>query len=455
MPRKSDPHTSPRPAADDEAVVAWLREVSPYFLKHRRKTFVVYCGGEAVAAARFAQQARDLLLLAAVGVRLVVVFGARPQIEARLAARGIAPQVVGELRASDRRTMDEVREVVGALRLDIEAAFSFGSRGGPLAGVASRVAGGNFVLARPAGIIDGVDLAFTGLVRSIDRAGLEARLEHGEIVLLPPVGYSSTGELFNLKAKDLAAAVASELNASKLILVGERDGVRDRGGALCRQLTLREARELRDHGTPDALEHELLDTAVRACQLGVERVHVISRHVDGALLRELFTRDGVGTMISSSPFDSLRQAKPEDVGGILELVQPLEQAGILVKRSREKLEAEIDHFVVMVREGTVIACGALHPYAEQTSAEIACIAVHPEYRGGQFGDLLVAELERRARDLGLSALFVLTTQATQWFNERGYLAAPLSALPVARQELYNYQRNSAVLVKALLEQHRG
>lgn len=432
-----------------EAVVAWLREVSPYFHKHRRKTFVVYFGGEAVADAAFAKQVRDLLLLAAVGVRLVVVFGARPQIELRLAARGISPRVVGELRVSDRQTMDEVREVVGAMRLDVESAFSFGSRGGPLAAAGSKVASGNFVLARPAGIIDGVDLAYTGLVRSVDRAAIEARLDHGEIVLLAPLGYSPTGELYNLEAKDLAATVASELNAAKLILLGEQDGLSDAAGRLCRQLTVRQARALRESGQPDALQRELLDCAIRACQLGVERVHVISRHIDGALLRELFTRDGIGTMLSSAPFDHLRQAKVEDVGGILELVQPLEEQGILVKRSREKLESEIDHFVVMIRESTVVACGALYPYPEQSTGEIACVAVHPEYRGGQFGDVLLEELERLARERGLRSLFVLSTQATQWFSERGFAPATLGDLPVTRRELYNYQRNSAVLVKAL------
>jgi amino-acid N-acetyltransferase len=432
---------------DDAGVVAWLRQVSPYFRRHRRKTFVVYVDGRAVDDQGFHNLVRDLVLVASVGVRLVVVFGARPQIERRLAAHGISPRVVGELRVSDAATMAEVREVVGAMRLQIEAEFCFGTRGASFGGEPTKVAGGSFVVARPAGIIEGVDLMFTGTVRNIDRDGLEARLERGEIVLLPPIGYSPTGELFNLKAKDLAAAVASELRAAKLILVTAQDGIHDSAGRLCRQLTARQARELREHKARGEEEHDLLDTGIRACQLGVERVHVISHAVDGAVLRELFTRDGIGTMLSSAPFDQLRAAKVEDVGGILELVQPLEEQGILVKRSREKLENEIDHFVVMVREGTVIACGALYPYAEQHSAEIACIAVHPDYRGGQFGDLLLEELERRAREGGLSTVFVLTTQAGQWFSERGFTAGALDDLPVARRELYNYQRNSAALFK--------
>lgn len=433
----------------DGGLVAWLRQVSPYFHQHRGRTCVVYFGGEAVAADGFTHLVRDLLLLAAVGMRLVVVFGARPQIEARLAARGISPRVVGSLRVSDSHTMHEVREVVGAMRLAIEAAFSFGSRGGPLANGGLRVAGGNFVLARPAGIIDGVDLGFTGITRSIDSRAIAARLDDGEVVLLAPLGYSPTGELFNLKAKDLAAAVASEIGAAKFILLTERDGVTGADGRLCRQLTVRQACALRAATAPDTLDYELLDTGIAACEAGVERVHIVSRLVDGALLRELFTRDGIGTMLSSAPFDQLREARVDDVGGILELVQPLEEAGLLVKRSREKLETEIDHFVVMVREDTVIACGALYPYREQATGEIACVAVHADYRGGQFGDLLLDELERRARAGGLATVFVLTTQASQWFTERGFASAAIDDLPIAKRELYNYQRNSAVLRKRL------
>ena len=434
---------------EGEAVVAWLRQVSPYFHQHRGKTFVVYFGGEAVADVGFRNLIRDLLLMAAVGIRLVVVFGARPQIEQRLAAHGIAPRVVGALRVSDAPTMQQVREVVGAMRLDIEAAFSFGSRGGPLSAASCRIASGNFVLARPAGIIEGVDLLFTGLVRTVDRKAIAARLDQGEIVLLAPLGYSPTGELFNLKAKDLAATVAADINAAKLILLTERDGIIGENGELVRQLTLHQAQRLRETKREDLIDFEPLDTGIAACERGVERAHIVSRLVDGALLRELFTRDGIGTMLSGAPFDQLREARVEDVGGILELVQPLENRGLLVKRSREKLETEIDHFVVMVRESTVVACGALYPYGDSGMGEIACIAVHADYRGGQFGDVLLDALERRARATNLKSVFVLTTQATQWFNERGFNPSAIESLPMAKRELYNYQRNSAVLIKTL------
>jgi len=432
-----------------DAMVGWLRQVSPYFQQHRGKTFVVCFGGAAVQDGGYVNLLRDLMLLAAVGVRLVVVFGARPQIEAQLMARALTPRLAGGLRVSDRDSMQVIREVVGAMRLELEAAFSFGSRGGPFGGTPRRVASGNFVIARPAGIVDGVDLMFTGQVRSVDRDAISARLAAGEIVLLPPLGFSPTGELFNLRASELAASVASEIGATKLILLSEHSGIANPDGSCNRQLTLRQARALRDAHSLSGEQQELLTTALAAVQQGVERVHVVSQRVDGAVLRELFTRDGIGTLLSNAPFDQVRQATIDDVGGILELVQPLEQAGVLVKRSREKLEAEIEHFVVMERERTVVACAALYPYADSGMAEIACVAVHPDYRGEQFGDRLLAELETDARTRGDRAVFVLTTQATQWFGERGFRAASLEDLPLARRELYNYQRNSAVMIKAL------
>ena len=434
---------------EGDAVVAWLRQVSPYFQHHRGKTFVVYFSGKTVDDSSFANVIRDLIILAAVGIRLIVVFGARPQIEARLKDKGIERRVVSGLVISDRETMAQMTEVVGAMRLGIESAFSSGSRGGPFAGAPNKIASGNFVLAKPAGITDGIDLEFTGVVRSIDKSAIESRLTQGEIVLLAPLGFSPTGELFNLEARDLAVVVASEIGAKKLILVAKKNGISAEDGTLCRALTLHEASALRDAKNNDDIEHDFLAMGIKACNAGVDRVHIVGRTVDGAILRELFTRDGVGTLISSAPFDHLRRATLDDIGGIIELVQPLTAAGNLVERSKEQFESEIERFVVMIRENTVVACGSLHPYLEQRVGEVACIAVHPDYRGGQFGVVLLQELERRARDLGIETLFALTTHATHWFNERGFEISKLETLPVEKRELYNYQRNSAVLVKEL------
>lgn len=428
------------------AFVRWMREASPYIRAHRGQTFVVYFGGDAVDGAAFPHLIQDLALLCGIGVKLVVVHGTRPQIEARLRRAGIATRLVGHLRVTDAVTLAEVKDATAAVRYAIEAQLAHATINRPLAGAALRITGGNFVVARPAGVIDGIDLQFTGEIRKIDAEAIALQLTHADLVLVSPLGYSPTGEIFSLNALDLATAIAGSLPASKLILLAEGAAVTDVSGALLRQLTPREARELvREQGPAQ----HVLASALRACQFGVARVHVIPAATDGGLLLELFTRDGIGTLISNTPFDQLRRATIDDVGGILELIEPLEDEGVLVKRSREKLEVEIDHFLVMARDVTTVACGALYPYPADDLGEVACIAVHPDYRRSGFGEALLTALEQKAAAAGLSTLFVLTTQATHWFQELGYTRSGLDQLPMQRQALYNYQRNSQVLMKRL------
>lgn len=429
---------------DHAGFVRWMREASPYLRAHRGQTFVVYVGGEAIAGPGFPQIVQDLALLCGIGVKLVVVHGARPQVEARLAAAGIATQMAGDLRVTDSTALAEVRQAVTGVRYAIEAQFAHatGQRQG---GVGVRILGGNFVVARPAGVIGGVDLQFTGELRRIDSAALRAQLDLTDVVLLSPLGHSPTGELFSLNGLELATAVAGELAAGKLVLYTPTPEVRDASGQVRRQLTSLEMKEQAYTGPPAPV----LAAALRACKLGVGRVHLVSSVDDGSLLLELFTRDGVGTLFSDAPFDQLRRATIDDVGGILDLIEPLEAAGVLVKRSREKLEMEIDHFTLMLRDGLTVACGAVYPYPADGMAELACIAVRPDYRSGGFGASLIAALERRAADLGMNAVFVLTTQAMHWFQEHGYVKQGIEQLPMGRQALYNYQRNSQVLIKTL------
>jgi amino-acid N-acetyltransferase len=436
-----------RPGPQDyPAFVRWMREASPYLRAHRGQTFVVYLGGDLVAGSAFPQVVQDLALLSGIGVKLVVVHGARPQVEERLARAGIATTMAGDLRVTDSTALAEVKQAVATVRYAIEAQFAHatGQRMPGSSGV--RILGGNFVVARPAGIVGGVDLQFTGELRKVDIVGLRAQLEQADLVLLSPLGHSPTGELFSLNALELATVVAGELAAGKLILFTPQPELRDGEGRPLRQLTPQEMKELPGVGGPPA---PVIAAAQRACSLGVGRVHLVSSVDDGALLLELFTRDGVGTMFSNAPFDQLRRATIDDVGGVLDLIEPLEAAGVLVKRSREKLEMEIDHFVVMVRDGLTVACGAVYPYPADGMAEFACIAVHPDYRRAGFGASLVAALERRAREQGIGTVFVLTTQATHWFQEHGFAREGIERLPMGRQALYNFQRNSQVLIKSL------
>lgn len=432
------------------AFVRSFRAAAPYVHAFRGRTLVVVFGGEVLAEGQFEALAQDLALLNSLGVRLVLVHGARPQIESRIAARDLEPRFYQGWRVTDAAALGAVKEGVGRLRLEIEAALSVGLANPPLGGSALRMGTGNFLRARPVGVRDGVDLQYTGEVRSVDGAGIRNRLEAGEVVLLSPVGYSPTGELFNLEAEDVAAKVAGELRADKLVFLVSGPGLEDIHGHLQRHLGLGEARQMLDGrgDLPEEVERHLR-TAVEACQAGVRRAHLVSRHQPGAILQELFTRDGVGTLLAADRYEDMRPATPEDLGGILELIRPLEEEGLLVRRERGRLEAEVDSYLVMERDGAVVATAALHPLGDQPVAELACLAVHPDYRGQGRGDALLREAEARARDWGMGSLVVLTTRAEHWFRERGFRAVGLEALPVDRRSLYNLDRRSKVFWKEL------
>ncbi len=428
--------------------VNWLRHASPYINAHRDCTFVVMLPGDGVEHPNFGNIVHDLVLLHSLGVRLVLVHGSRPQIESRLAARGLSPHYHRGLRITDAATLDCVIDAVGALRLAIEARLSMDIAASPMQGSRLRVACGNLVTARPIGVVEGVDYHHTGEVRRIDRKGIGRLLDERSIVLLSPLGYSPTGEIFNLACEDVATRAAIELGADKLLLFGAEPGLLDEKGNLVRELRPQQvAPHLARLGSD--YQGELLDAAAEACKGGVPRSHIVSYAEDGALLTELFTRGGGGTLVSQEQFEVVREATIDDVGGLLELISPLEEQGILVRRSREVLEREIEQFSVVEREGMIIACAALYPIADSEAGELACLAVNPEYRHGGRGDELLERIESRARQLGLNTLFVLTTRTAHWFRERGFAPSGVERLPSARASLYNYQRNSKIFEKSL------
>lgn len=436
--------------SDFPSFVDWFRNSSPYIHAHRGRTFVVSFGGEAVADGLFANLVHDFALLNSLGIRLVLIHGVRPQVEQRLQARGAELHYVGGLRVTDDVALECVKEAAGTVRVEIEALLSMGLANSPMAGARIRVASGNFVVAKPLGVRSGVDFGHTGEIRRIDVEGIREKLDHGNVVLLSPVGYSPTGEIFNLSHEEVATAVAGALRADKLLLLTERDCRSLADGRTLAQLTTREAGELLQDGK--TLDEEIrphLKAAVVASQSGVQRAHLINRHIDGAILLELFTRDGVGTLVSSSPFEEMRAACINDVGGMLDLIRPLEESGVLVPRTRENLEREIGDYSVIERDGMIVGCAALHVYAEDKTGELACLALHPQYRGEKRGERLLAYLEAKARKEGLERVFVLSTQTVHWFRERGYEPARISDLPRSRQALYNYGRNSKVLAKPL------
>ncbi len=429
-----------------EAFVRWFRQAAPYVHAFRGRTFVIGFGGELVAEhARFVSFVHDLNLLAALGIRLALVHGARPQIEAELKAKGQRPRYARGLRITDAAALTAVKHAAGVLRVEIEALLSQGLPNSPMAGAQIRVASGNYITARPIGVVQGVDFQFTGEVRKVDGAAIARRLEAGEVVLVPHIGYSPTGEVFNLAWEDVAESVAIALRADKLLFLIDRLPANPRGEPL-HELSARDADALARAESP---AKKALRSALRALGGGVGRVHLVQRRADGGTLLELFTHSGVGTMITADPVERLRPAKIDDVGGILALIEPLEAEGTLVKRSRELLEREIGNFEVIEHDGVIVGCAALYPFPGSRSGELACLAVASEYRDAGYGERLLQACEARARAHKLRRLFALTTRAAHWFVTRGFEEAPVAALPERRKALYNWKRGSKVFLKKL------
>ena len=405
---------------------------------------------------QFIALSHDLNLLASLEVRLVLVHGARPQIEKRLKRAKLTPMLHNGLRVTDDETMEIVKEANGAVRVEIEALLSMGIANSPMAGAHIRVASGNFVTAKPLGVRDGVDLQHTGEVRKVDAASIQRRLNDGELVLLSPLGYSPTGEAFNLSLEDVAVSAAIALDADKLIFLMDSEGVHNLRGELLREMTAEKAKNL----LRNILENEqainisedinyYLPAAIRACEHGVARTHLISRHIDGAIIQELFTHGGIGTMVTELPLETMRQAIIDDVGGILKLIEPLENEGFLVRRGRERIETEINYFYAMEHDNRIIGCAALYPFAAESMAEFACLAIDPAYRGGGRGDKLFNYCQNQAKELNFRQLFCLTTRTEHWFLERGFIEKTVENLPKEKLQLYNFQRKSKVFIKTL------
>ena len=430
--------------------ITWFRASSPYINAYRGRTFVVYLPGEAVEHPNFATIVQDLTLLHSLGIRLVVVHGARPQINQRLAQQGIEAAFENGQRITDEAALPAVLQAVGETRFYVEAAFSTGMPNSPMHNADIRVVSGNFVVGRPRGVIDGVDFHFTGSVRKIDGPSISAALDNGALVLVSHVGFSATGELFNVPSLAVAMRTTLALQADKLITFVEPDGLMQSNGELLRQVSVSQCQEyLEASAIPQADAAAALRACYQVCRQGIARAQMISYCENGALLEELFTHDGSGTMVHSDGYEVLRKATIADVGGILALITPLEEQGILVRRSRELLEAEISQFTVLEIDGMIIGCAGLYTYDDQSMAELAAVATHPSYQSKGLGARLLAQVERDAINQGFQSLFVLTTQTAHWFMEQGFKAAELTQLPQQKQSLYNLQTRSKVFIKQL------
>lgn len=428
--------------------VDWFRGSSPYIHSHRGRTFVIYISGETITHSGFAHLIHDIALLNSLGVKLVLVHGARPQIKQHLETLKIKSNFQNGWRITPAATLPGIEQAVGQVRVNIETQLSKGLINTPMAGAALRVISGNFVTARPYGIRDGIDFGFTGDIRKVDTEAIQQQLELNNIVLLSPIAYSPSGEAFNCRAEDVATATASALGADKLIFMMPATGVNNEQKKIIHQLSLTEAESLAEKKFNNEITQLHLCSAVNACKNGVRRAHLISHETDGALLLELYTRDGSGTMITTDTYEGLRQANVNDVGGILELIQPLEDQHILAHRSREQLELEIEQFTIIERDGMIIACAALYPY-DNHCAELACVAVQKNYqKQGRAGEL-IQHIQQQCIQNDIEKLFILTTHTAHWFIEKGFIEGELGQIPIQRRDMYNAQRNSKIYIKAL------
>ncbi len=439
--------------------VPWFRSVAPYIHMHRGKTFVVAISGEAIAAGKLPSLVQDLAMIQSMGVKVVLVHGFRPQVNEQLAAKGHVPQYSHGMRITDSVALDCAQEAAGQLRYEIEAAFSQGLPNTPMAGATVRVISGNFITAKPVGIVDGVDFQHSGMVRKVDVSGISQILNLDAMVLISPFGFSPTGEAFNLTMEEVATSVAIALHADKLIFVTEVPGIRLRphepeseDNPIDTEMPLDVAEALLAK-EPSATQPTdigfYLQHCVKACKAGVERSHILPFAVDGVLLLEIYVHDGIGTMVVDERLESLREATSDDLGGVLQLIEPFEQDGTLVRRERTEMERDIGNYSVIEHDGVIFGCAALYAYPEKRTGEMAALTVSPSSQGQGDGEKILRRIEQRARAQGLDSIFVLTTRTMHWFLKRGFVQSPIDWLPEARQRKYNVDRKSVVLVKKL------
>ncbi len=447
------------PSVFNFTFVPWFRSVAPYIHKFRNQTFVVGVCGEAIAAGKLPNLAQDLALIQSMGVRVVLVHGFRPQVNEQLLAKGHTPRYSAGVRITDMVALDCAQEAAGQLRYEIEAAFSQGLPNTPMAGSTVRVISGNFLTARPVGIVDGVDFQHSGVVRKIDTSGITRSLDMGALVLMSPFGFSPTGEAFNLTMEEVATSVATALQADKMIFVTEIAGIPTdvsrpvaEDNPIDTELPLVNAEHLlaslpqANHPTDIGF---YLQHCVKACKGGVERSHIIPFAVDGSILLEVYVHDGIGTMVVDEKLESLREATSDDVGGILQLIEPFEKDGTLVKRSRTEIERDVGLYTVIEHDGVIFACAALYAYPEAKTGEMAALTVSPQVQSQGDGERVLKRIEQRAKIAGLDSIFVLSTRTVHWFLKRGFVLVDAECLPDARKRKYNWDRKSQVLLKKI------
>ncbi|AWD32318.1 Amino-acid acetyltransferase [Candidatus Kinetoplastibacterium sorsogonicusi] len=428
--------------------VKWFRKVAPYVHAFKDKTFIIAFGGELIEDNCLNILVQDLSLLSALGIRLVLVYDAIPQANKQLKLKNNEKILSYDLEPINHNILECIKEASGKVRLDIESSFSQGLPNTPMSNAKIRIISGNFVIAKPKGIIDGIDYLYAGNIRKIDVDAIKSEIEkHSTIALLPAIGFSPTGESFVLKIEELATKAATSLKAEKLIFLTSSKNIEINSNLSGIEIACNDVDSIIKSNCLDKEMTNLLYKAYKSVNNGVERAHIVPYYLDGSILLEVFTHYGIGAMVVANNLDYMRQAKIEDIGSIIKLIEPLEKEGILIKRSRNILERDIDKFTVLEHDMMIYGCAALYEFPEEKMAEIACLTVIPELQNKGEGENLFKHVEKKAKLNGIEQIFVLTTRTSHWFLKRGFHQADISSLPLEKQKQYNKLRNSLIFIK--------
>lgn len=434
-----------------------FRQASKYINLFNNKIFVIALGGEVFEDEQFESIAYDINLLRSIGIKIIIIHGIRPQIDDLLISNKIKTSLNKNIRITDANSINHVIDINGRIRTKIESILSSSIINSPLFESDIKLSSGNFITARPLGILNGIDMKFTGQVRKVNSESIQAKLNNGEIVIISPLGYSPIGDIFNLSYEQLASAVASSMKAHKLIFYINSNGIINLRGELLTELTTEKATNLihqieRDSNPNKALnisyqDFNIIKSSLDAIKNKVEKIHLINRHTNGSIIEELFTDKGSGTILTEYPLEKIREAKPNDVNKIFQLIEPLSQNGILVKRASNEIKKDLSSFYVMEHSMDLVGCVALFKYEEKV--EIACFAIDSNFHNQGFGSKLIKFCEKKAKTHDVNEIFILTTQSEHWFIEKGFKVDDKELMPKKRKIIYQLERNSKFLTKKI------
>ncbi len=420
-----------------------LRGILQYIPQFREKTFILAVDGAIVTDENFATLLLDVAVLRSLSIRVVLIHGAAAQVKSLAAEQNVAPSNLDGTGITDAATLKLALTAANRLTHEILEGLSANDL---------RAASTNAIIAHPMGIIQGVDHLFTGKVERVDTELLQALLAQGVVPVIPPLGFDGDGKTYRVNSDGVAVAVAEALKATKVIYITSNDGL-IHNGQLIRQLIVSELQLLLQTQT-DGFTPEILSKAqhaMAACKAGIPRVHIINGKVDEGLLAEVFSNEGIGTLIYANEYQQIRLAKKKDIRAIQLLTKQGVEASELVKRTRAMIEKNLADYYLFEIDKNPVACVALHIYPEQKKGELACLYVNPSHENQGIGRKLIQFVENKAREIGLTEIITLSTQAFTYFQSKGGFAEGTpDDLPPSRREKYDQSgRNSKVLIKKM------